>query len=257
MRRSDPRLIFGNWKMQLSPGDAVALAKKVAAAKIPAGVQVGVFPSFDAIAEVRSAMGKAPVILGAQDCHWETRGAYTGEESAENLRSLGCTHVLVGHSERRMYQGETDEMVGKKLVAALGVGLAPVLCIGEQDDERMNGSWPAVLERQLTAALHGVDPSGSARLVVAYEPVWAISTQGGRACAPGDARDAHALIRSTLIERFGTDRAARHFRLIYGGSVDPKNIASYLAEEGVEGALVGGASQKAASFLSLIDAAAS
>jgi triosephosphate isomerase len=252
------KLIFGNWKMNLTSAASVALAAalakefKIQNSKFKT-LAVGVFPSFDALEKVHDALEGSSIILGAQDCFWEEKGADTGEESPAQIKAVGCTHVLVGHSERRAKLGETDEMVNNKLKAALGAGLTPVLCVGETESQRMGGQWTVVIESQTRKGLAGIELSGNRQIVIAYEPVWAIGT--GKPCAPADAREAHALIRNTLVELFGAERAARHFSVIYGGSVEAKNIASYLREEGIDGALVGGASQKLTSFLALIGAA--
>ncbi len=248
------KLIFGNWKMQLTVKESVRFAEALKVYEPNPKLTVGVFPSFAAIDRVRDALGDIPVILGAQDCFWEEKGPYTGEVSPSELINLGCSHVLVGHSERRMHLGETDLMVQKKIAAAQKAGLTPVFCVGEKYEERAAKQWTTVLTTQVGNGLDGIELSGTEQIVIAYEPVWAIGT--GKACDPGEAREAHAFIRSLLVERYGTDRAFRHFRLIYGGSVEPRNIGSFMTDEGIDGALVGGASQKAASFLALLEAAA-
>lgn len=248
------KLIFGNWKMNLSAADAAALAQAVSGAPIDvSAIKVAVFPSFCALSAVAAVLKGKDVALGAQDCFWETAGAFTGEVSASQLKEFSCTHVLIGHSERRQNLNETDEMVNRKVRAALRAGLTPVVCVGETDAARRNGLWGNVIADQTTNGLSGIEVSGTQNVIIAYEPIWAVGT--GRACAPEDARDAHALILNAVIELFGPSVAKKNFRIIYGGSVDAGNIGSYLAEEGISGALVGGASQKAASFSELIAAA--
>lgn len=249
------KLIFGNWKMNLSAAASAEMASKVACAKDYGDLEVVVFPTFTALSDVLKATGGAPCAkVGGQDCFWETRGAYTGEVSAAQLKEIGCSHVLIGHSERRRHLHETDAMVNHKLKAARAAGLTPVLCIGESDDERRAGLWAAVIEGQVTKGLAGVNVGGNDQIIIAYEPVWAVGT--GRACEPEAAREAHALVMNSIAEIYGPEVARQHFRLIYGGSVDATNIASYLAEEGIDGALVGGASQQAATFSALLEAAA-
>ncbi len=248
------KLIFGNWKMNLSADDAVALAKTAGTMPIDASrIKAAVFPSFTALASVRAALQGAPVSLGAQDCFWEKAGAYTGEISPSQLRELGCSHVLVGHSERRQNLNETDDMVNRKIRAALDANLTPVMCIGETDDARRRGLWSNVIAEQTAKGLAGIAVAGTQNVIVAYEPIWAVGT--GRACAPQDAREAHALIMNSLIEIFGPAVAQKNFRIIYGGSVDARNIGEYLAMDGIDGALVGGASQRGASFAELVAAA--
>lgn len=247
------KLIFGNWKMNLSAADAVTLAQAASKLSIDAGLlRVAVFPSFTALAGVSASLKGSSVALGAQDCFWENTGAFTGEVSPTQLKELNCTHVLVGHSERRQSMNETDEMVNRKLRSALSAGLTPVMCVGETDNDRRSGQWSNVIARQVAKGLADVKVSGNQEIVIAYEPVWAIGS--GRACAPENAREAHALVRNAVIELFAPAVAQKNFRIIYGGSVDEKNIASYLALEGIDGALVGGASQRAASFAGLIEA---
>ena len=247
------KLIFGNWKMNLSDADAVTLAQTASKLRIDASrLRVAVFPSFTALAGISASLKGAAVALGAQDCFWENAGAFTGEVSPIQLKELGCSHVLIGHSERRQNLNETDEMVNRKVRSALSAGLTPVMCIGETDNARRSGQWSNVIARQVTKGLADVEVSGSQEIVIAYEPIWAIGS--GRPCAPENAREAHALVKNAVIELFAPAIAQKNFRIIYGGSVDEKNIASYLELEGIDGALVGGASQHAASFAGLIEA---
>jgi triosephosphate isomerase len=248
------KLIFGNWKMNLSAAAAAELAQAASKLKIDASrVRVAVFPAFPALFGVSAALKGTDIALGGQNCFWEKVGAFTGEVSPTQLKEFGCTHVLVGHSERRQNLGETDEMVNRKLHAALAAGLTPVMCIGETDEARRRGLWSNVIADQTAKGLAGVEVSGTQNIIIAYEPIWAVGT--GRACAPEDAREAHAIIMNTVIELFAPSVAKNNFRIIYGGSVDAGNIGSYLSKEGIDGALVGGASQKAGSFAELVAAA--
>ncbi len=241
--------------MNLSAAESAELIGQAACAGEHAGLEVAVFPTFTALDAVyKATQGAKCAKIGAQDCFWEAKGAYTGEVSPAQLKELGCTYVLVGHSERRRHLGETDEMVNRKIKAARAAGLVPVLCVGESDEERRAGLWAAIIEEQTTAGLAGIEVGGDDLIVIAYEPIWAVGS--GRACEPQSAREAHALVMNAVAEIYGTEKARKHFRIIYGGSVDAANIASYLAEEGIDGALVGGASQKNESFSALLKAAA-
>ena len=239
--------LAGNWKMHGDLAAARALAEGVAKAALP-GVRVAVFPPFVHLAAVAQALQGAgsAVRLGAQNCHWEKQGAFTGEVSPAQLKDTGCTLVLVGHSERRHVMAETDEAVSKKLKAALAAGLEPMLCVGETLAQREAGQTAEVLTRQARSALGGLPPQDLARLTVAYEPVWAIGT--GRTATPDQARQAHALLRAAVP---GIPC------ILYGGSVKPDNLAGILAQDGVDGALVGGASLDCAAFAAMIRTAAS
>ena len=248
------KLIFGNWKMNLTAGESAKLAMTIAARKWVDNLEVAVFPTFTALEAVRRALGREPrARLGAQDCFWEDRGAFTGEVSVRQLKEMGCAYALIGHSERRRYLGETDEMVNKKVKAAKAAGIIPVLCIGESEEDRGNGSWSVILERQVLAGLEGLSLSSNDLAVVAYEPIWAIGT--GRPCDPVSAGQAHMMIRDAITENFGATAAQKNLRIIYGGSVDAQNIADFLRQEGVDGALVGGASQDSEAFTALLNAA--
>jgi triosephosphate isomerase len=192
------------------------------------------------------------VALGAQDMYWETSGAYTGEVSGEMLVEVGCSLVILGHSERRHVFGETDSDVARKLVAAQAVGLTPIVCVGEQLEEREAGKTWEVVSRQVTAAYGGLSGEAAAATVVAYEPVWAIGT--GKVATPEQAVEVHGQIRSWFKHRFG-EQVADGLRILYGGSVKPGNAANLLSEEEIDGALVGGACLEAESFLAIAGAA--
>ncbi len=244
-------LIAGNWKMYKTVGEAVALAKAIRAglAERPADHEVLVAPPFTALAAVADAVRGSAIMLGAQNMHWEKEGAFTGEVSPAMLRDVGCSHVILGHSERRHVFGETDDGVGRKARAALDHGLTPIVCVGETLAERESNRTLEVVERQLERGLRHVTPDELARSVVAYEPVWAIGT--GRAATPQQAQDVQAFVRKHIALSHG-DAVAAAVRILYGGSVKPDNIAELMAESDIDGALVGGACLKADSFLAII-----
>jgi triosephosphate isomerase len=246
-------LIAGNWKMHTTIAEAVALAKAVVAApSVPDEIDVVVCPPFTALWAVSHAVVGSRVGLGAQDAHWESAGAYTGEVSVEMLRDAGCRYVIVGHSERRQYFGETDEMVGRKTVAALAGGLTPIVCVGETLPEREAGMAAAVVAAQLKGALSEVIPDRARSVVIAYEPVWAIGT--GHTATPAEAEEMHAHVRTLIAERFGAG-IADGLRILYGGSVKPDNAEALLRRVEIDGALVGGASLQAAAFTAIARAA--
>ena len=247
-------LIAGNWKMYRTEGEAtalvVALVKQLPARPV---AEVLVLPPFTALAAVHRALPPdGRIVLGAQNCHWEREGAYTGEVSPWMLVDIGCSYVLSGHSERRHLFGETDAVVNKRAKGALAAGLTPIVCIGETLEERDAGRTLAVVARQLAGSLAGVSVEQMAHVVVAYEPVWAIGT--GRNATPTQAQEVHAQVRQDLDTLFGL-AVARATRILYGGSVKPSNASQLLAQPDVDGALVGGASLDAASFAAICAAA--
>jgi len=205
-------------------------------------------PYTDLHAAVESTTG-SNVAIGAQDMYWKEEGAFTGEISPGMLLAAGCTHVIIGHSERRQYFGETDDTVNLKLKAALEAGLTPIVCVGEVLEEREAGLTEDVLRRQCLRAFHAISAKKASRLVIAYEPVWAIGT--GKTATPQLAAEAHSLIRTEAAKAFG-DRLAENMRILYGGSVKPENAKSLMAEEEIDGALVGGASLDAKSFAAIV-----
>lgn len=214
-----------------------------------ANIEIGVAPPFTALQTVRDALGAdSPVRLGAQDLYWEDAGAYTGEVSASMLKDLGCQFVIVGHSERRRLFGELDEWTNKKVGAALRHQLQPILCVGETLDERDGGLTERVVVRQLCHGLSGLEKQQAGRIVLAYEPVWAIGT--GRAATPDQATAVHRLIRQTVKEHWSAD-IADALVILYGGSVTPQNITSFLSSDDIDGALVGGACLDPVSFATL------
>ncbi len=239
--------IAGNWKMFKTVAEARALATAVRdGVAAMSKREVLLAPPFTALAGVFAALRGSSVLLGAQNMHGEREGAFTGEVSGPMLRDAGCTHVLVGHSERRTLFGESDEGVARKALAAWSCGLTPIVCVGETLAEREAGTTAAVVERQVERALRGLSPEQVAAGILAYEPVWAIGT--GRNASPAQAQEVHRAIRA-LVARSHGDAAAAAARILYGGSVKPDNIAALMAEADIDGALVGGASLDAASFL--------
>lgn len=251
-------LVAGNWKLHHGVADSVALARAVLHRLDREGrTEVVVAPVFTALYAVHQALSQSGqgeasrVGLAAQDVHWEDQGAFTGEVSAPLLKDVGCSYVIVGHSERRQLFGEQDEGVRRKVAALLSHGLTPIACIGETLEQREAGRTEAVVLGQLDAALTGLDRGSVARVVIAYEPVWAIGT--GRTAKPADAQAVHAAIRARLHERFGD--AADRVRVLYGGSVKPDNAAELMAQPDIDGALVGGASLTPDSFLAIVRAA--
>jgi triosephosphate isomerase len=245
-------LVAGNWKMHLGPAEARAFGEAFAGRSAPGGVAVALFPPALSFTALRDALGPDTVVLlGVQNIHWEGAGAFTGEVSAPMAAGAGAALALVGHSERRHVFGETDEETARKVSAAFGAGLTPVLCVGETESERDDGRLERVLRRQLDAVAGRLDDALLAALVIAYEPVWAIGT--GRTATPADASAAHGLLRDALGERVG-DRAAS-VPILYGGSVKPDNAGELLGAPDVDGVLVGGASLDPASFGAIVDAA--
>lgn len=243
-------LIAGNWKLNLLRAGAVDLVTSLRAGL--AGekrCEVLVCPPFTALGAVAEAVKGTEIAVGGQDCYWAEAGAFTGEVAPSMLADAGCRYVLVGHSERRQFFGETDETVGKKLRAAQKAGLEPVVCVGERLEERERGVTQETVGRQLDGALGGLSKEDVQRLTLAYEPVWAIGT--GKVATPAQAQEVHAFIRGRLAKLAG-DAAAREVRILYGGSVNPENIRGLMDQPDVNGALVGGASLKADSFVKIV-----
>jgi triosephosphate isomerase len=240
--------VAGNWKMNTTEAEAVALARAVAAETAAAPCDVAVCVPFPHLGGVRDALRGSHVRLGAQDVYWEPKGAYTGEVSAAMLADY-CSHVIIGHSERRQFFGEIDEWVNRKTAAVLASPMDPIVCVGELLEERRSGQTENVLYRQLRAGLTGL--TLSARVTIAYEPVWAIGT--GETATPEVAQEACAYIRGVLREI--APAAAAAIRIQYGGSVNPENAASLLSQPDIDGALVGGASLKADQFAAICAAA--
>jgi len=248
------KLIAGNWKMNKTSADGVALAREIVAASgTQSEVEVIICPPFTALEGVAAAIDGSLVKLGAQNMHFEASGAFTGEVSAPMLRALFATHVILGHSERRSLFGETDELVNKKVLAALRNQLRPIVCVGEVLAEREAGSTLKVVQTQLERALEGVNKDQAASLVIAYEPVWAIGT--GKVATTEQAQEVHGFIRGLLTKLFG-EAISQRVRILYGGSMKPANAPDLLAQKDIDGGLIGGASLEARSFVELIKAAA-
>jgi triosephosphate isomerase (TIM) len=245
-------IVVGNWKLHMNVAEALALATEVKN-QVGAlrGVEVGVAPVFTALHAVHKRLEGTNVRLAAQDCFWEEKGAWTGEVAPGLLRDVGCSHVIVGHSERRQHFGELDAAVGLKARAALRAGLVPIICVGETEKERDAGETFGRIDRQLEGALVDIGVTDAPRLVIAYEPVWAIGT--GRTATPAQAEEVHAFIRGRLTERWA--EVAQQIRIQYGGSVKPDNAAELMSQPNIDGALVGGASLKAESFVAIIKGA--
>ncbi len=246
-------MIAGNWKMHMTTGDAVTFLEGVAAGvNEDTGAEVVICPPYTALSTVAADIEKKnlKIGLGAQNMHWEETGAFTGEISPLMLVDLGLEFVIVGHSERRQLFGETNETVNKKLKAALDHGLKPIFCVGETLSQREAGQTTEVIAAQIKEGLEGIGGDLSERLVIAYEPIWAIGT--GKVAEPEDANDVIRHIRALVGSLFGVDTAQK-LRIIYGGSVKPDNVAKIMAEPEIDGALVGGACLKPDSFLKLVN----
>jgi triosephosphate isomerase len=243
-------LLAGNWKMHGAIGEATALATAVVdAVRGVTGREVLVAPPFPSLPAVAKCLSGSSVLLAGQNLYWEDKGAFTGEVSGPMLTAAGCTHVIVGHSERRQLFGDTDEWVARKVTAALRNRLTPIVCVGESLQEREGNETWAVIDRQMRAALYGLDAGAVAKLIVAYEPVWAIGT--GKVATPDQAQEVHASIRKLLAELAGPAVAAA-VRILYGGSVKPDNIDALMRQPDLDGALVGGASLNVADFARIV-----
>jgi triosephosphate isomerase len=245
-------MIAGNWKMNLTLAEAAQLVKAIAdGIKGLDGVEVLVAPPFTTLLRVKEAIGNAPILLSGQNMHWEAQGAFTGEVSASMLADAGCTHVILGHSERRTLFGETDEVIDRKAAAAVKKGLIPIVCIGETLEEREKALTFQIVERQLSLSLKSFLEGKNlpATAILAYEPVWAIGT--GRTATPDQAQEVHRFIRQWLKAQFG-DPTAQAIRVLYGGSVKPDNVRDLMSKPDIDGALVGGASLKPDSFLPIV-----
>ena len=248
-------IIAGNWKMNKTGSEGKALVEallKEVGAFDPAEVDIVVCPPFTTLAAVAPVLAGTRVKLGAQNVHWADNGAFTGEVSAPMLKEAGVEYVIIGHSERRQYFGETDDTVNRRLQAALKAGLKPIVCIGESLEEREGGRTEAVLRTQIRGGFAGLDAAAMAGVVVAYEPVWAIGT--GRTATPEMAEETHAFIRSELSAIFGADCAAK-VRIQYGGSMKAANARELVAQADIDGGLIGGAALEATGFAKLISEA--
>ena len=249
MRRN---IVVGNWKMNNTVAESVALATALAAElkKSQAGCEVGIAPSFPALYEVSRAVAESGIIVAGQNCHFENDGAFTGEVSAKMLVGAGCSHVILGHSERRQLFGETSAIVNSKVKKALAEGLGVILCVGETLEERESGVTETIITGQVVEGLSGVDDISN--LVIAYEPVWAIGT--GKTASSDQAQEVHASIRATVAGLYGQD-VADQLRIQYGGSVKSSNAAELFAMPDIDGGLIGGASLKVDDFMAIVNAA--
>ena len=252
---SRKKIFAGNWKMNVKPSETAALVKAIAEATAAYADKVEIVcctPAIDVLEAVAAAKG-TKIGVGTENCHWEDHGAFTGEISTGMIVDTGATYVIPGHSERRQYFGETDETVNKRTTAAIKAGRTCRRCVGETLDEREADLVNEVIGRQLKVGLKGLTANDAAKLVIAYEPVWAIGT--GKTATPAQAQQVHAFIRETLAKLFG-EATAETIRIQYGGSMKPGNAAELLAQKDIDGGLIGGAALKAADFAGIISAAA-
>jgi len=243
-------VIAGNWKMHKTLAEARALSQAIRDGAAQAThCQIVIAPAYSALAAVAEVIRGTPLILGAQNVHWEAQGAFTGEISIPMLEDMGCGMVILGHSERRQFFGETDQTVNRRLRAVMKSSLTPIICIGETLAQREDGSYHAVLSQQLAGGLDLLTHQDLLRIILAYEPVWAIGT--GRTASPEVAQEVHRSIRALLAQRFG-DETARQVRILYGGSIKPENMSDLMRQPDIDGGLVGGACLEAKSFLRII-----
>lgn len=246
-------LIAGNWKMNLNSSESTELAKDITSMiGKQTDVVVCLCPPATSLQAVAEVVNDSNIIVGGQNMHFEASGAFTGEISAEMLRHLFCKFVILGHSERREYFGETDEIVNKKVLAALSASLSPILCVGETLEQREAGKAKEIIKSQIERALQGVTADNYEGLVIAYEPVWAIGT--GKTATPEMAEEMHAEIRCLLAGSIN-EESAEKIRILYGGSMKPENAETLLAQSNIDGGLIGGASLKAGSFAEIVQSA--
>ena len=244
-------VIAGNWKLFKTASEARELVSTlIPLVKDTKGVEIIVAPVFTILNRVSDLISGNNINLAAQDCFWEEEGAFTGEVSPKMLLDAGCSHVIIGHSERRQYFGESDETVNRKTKAALDAGMSAIVCVGETLAERETNRTLEILKRQVTGALAGITPAKMTSIIIAYEPVWAIGT--GKTATDAQAQDAHAFIRNLLTELYD-QTIADSMRILYGGSVKPDNVKGLMAQQDIDGALVGGASLKADSFAAIVN----
>ena len=243
-------IIAGNWKMNKTPSEAITLINELKPLVKDADVEVVVCVPFVCIPAVSEALKGTNIKLGAQNMHWEESGAYTGEVSPGMLKELGVEYVIIGHSERREYFAETDETVNKKVLSAFSHGITPIVCVGETLEQREEGVTKELVEKQTKAALSGLDKEEVEKIVIAYEPIWAIGT--GKTASSEDANEVIGYIRSVIADIYGND-VAQKVRIQYGGSMKPENAAELMAMPEIDGGLVGGASLKAEDFAKIVN----
>lgn len=243
-------IISGNWKMYKDINEAIELANAIKRGVFEVeNVETVICPPFTNLSELGEMFVESNVGVGAQNCHWEKEGAFTGEISVVMIKSVGASYVIIGHSERRKYFGETDATVNKKVAAVINAGLVPIMCVGETLEEREAARTMEVVKKQVLGGLEGFKEGYLAKLIIAYEPVWAIGT--GKTATPQQAEEVHAMIRSLLSERF-SPAMAEATRILYGGSVNPGNIKELMSEKDIDGGLIGGASLKADGFVEMV-----
>jgi len=248
--RNRTSIIAGNWKMNLALGEAIELVKGIHfGLSFPGEVEVIVAPTFLCLQQVAEQLKDSYIVVAAQNLHFEDQGVFTGECSGKFIKEAGADYVIIGHSERRQYFFETDEIINKKIKAAFRNRLFPIVCIGETLDEREAGKVEVVIERQVKESFSGLSSPEISALIIAYEPVWAIGT--GKTASPQQVEEVHQLIRSLLSSKFG-EQAATYTRILYGGSVKPENSRELLSLPNVDGALVGGASLNVSDFIEII-----
>ena len=248
--------VAGNWKMNTDSHTSISLAESIVSGSLETAgqsVSVAVCPPFVYLQAVAKALSASSIAVGAQDIYIESQGAFTGEISASMLKDIGCTYALCGHSERRHVIGETDELINKKVAAAIGGGLLPILCVGELLAEREASQTNEVVTRQIKNCLAGLSVEKVSAVTIAYEPVWAIGT--GLTATPQQAQEAHDFVRKLLLQMYDA-QLAEEIRILYGGSAKPGNAGDLMAEEDIDGLLVGGASLSADDFIAIIQAAA-
>ena len=242
--------IAGNWKMFKTIPEALELVRELNEASSElTEAEIVVIPPFTALNDIKNTLHGSSIQIGAQNLFWEEKGAYTGEISAPMLKDAGCKYVVIGHSERRQYFGETNETVNKKIKASLAHELLPIMCIGESLEEREKGKTINKIETQIIEGLEGLEKEEISQIIIAYEPIWAIGT--GLTATPNQAEDVHRFIRNKLAENYGNETGSCAI-ILYGGSVKPANSYSLLLEEDINGALVGGASLNSESFIEII-----
>jgi len=245
-------IIAGNWKMYKTIVEAIELSnglKREFYKLNNQAIEVVLCPPFTALSEVNEIITESDIQMGAQDCYWKDEGAFTGEVSCKMIKDAGCTFVIIGHSERRQFFAETNDTVNNKVKAALAAGLTPIMCVGEMLAEREAGKTFQVLEDHVSGGLRGISAEDTVKIVIAYEPVWAIGT--GKTATPLQAQEAHKYIRDLLTKMYGKD-VASEIRIQYGGSVKPENTSDLMKQPDVDGALVGGASLQTESFSQIV-----
>lgn len=247
------KIVAGNWKMNLDYAEGISLFSEIVnmVRDEQKGSQIAVICAPFIHLNSLSKLGGSTVFIGAQNCHQNESGAFTGETSAKMVKSVGCTYVIIGHSERRQYFAETDQILADKTIAALKNNLTPIFCIGETLDERNNGNYFEILKSQITDGTFGLSPEDFSKLVIAYEPVWAIGT--GLTATSEQAQEVHAFIRAEIAAKYGTE-VAENTTILYGGSCNPKNAADLFAQQDIDGGLIGGASLKSRDFVDIVKA---